>query len=186
MKSDLVILQQMIKNSAQLALIDDYGKKQVILTEPQCPTSVVNICGLPDDVIVIKADDFKSPDTLFNGSHDECKRADFLIIAASGDKKIILCIEMKARKSPENEIIKQLTGTQCLVAYIREIGKSFWQQPNFLNGYVYRFISISHTRLAKSKTRIKRQPGIHDRPERMLKIAYPHHLQFNHLAGRNC
>ena len=186
MMSDMDILQQMIRSSARLDLTDYYDKKQVTLTEPQCPTSVVTISGLPDDVIVIKADDFKSPDAIFNGSHGECKRADFLIIADSGDKKIILCIEMKARKSPENDIIKQLTGTQCFVAYIREIGKSFWKQPSFLNSYAYRFVSISHTSIAKSKTRTTRTPGIHDRPERMLKIACPHHLQFNHLAGRNC
>lgn len=183
--SDMDILQQMIKNSTQLALTNEYGKKQITLIESQCPASLVNIYGLPDDVIVIKADDFKSPDTIFNGSNGECKRADFLIIAESGDKKIILCIEMKVRKSPESDIIKQLTGTQCLVAYIREIGRLFWKKPGFLNGYVYRFVSISHTSIAKSKTRTTRPTGIHDRPERMLKIAYPHHLQFNHLAGRN-
>lgn len=88
MMSDMDILQQMIKNSTQLALTNEYGKKQITLIESQCPASLVNICGLPDDVIVIKADDFKSPDTIFNGSNGECKRADFLIIAESGDKKL--------------------------------------------------------------------------------------------------
>lgn len=183
--SDIDILQQMVKASAKLNLADYYGKRQVTLTEPQCPDSTVNIGGLPDDAIVIKADEFKAPDSVFCGGHGECKRADFLIVAKSGNDKIALCIEMKARKGSQQEIIEQLIGAQCFFAYVREIGRAFWRQQDFLSGYAYRFVSISHTRIAKRKTRMTRQTGIHDRPERMLKIARPHHLQFNHLAGRH-
>ena len=185
MPDDINILQQMIKNSAKLSLTDHYGSKRVTLFEPQCRDSSVNISGLPDNIIVIKADEFKSPDSIFGGELGECKRADFLIISQSDDKKIILFIEMKVRKGSQQDIVKQLTGTQCFVAYVREIGRAFWKRRDFLGGYDCRFISISHTPIAKGKTRLTRQTGIHDQPERMLKIAYPHHLQFNHLVGRS-
>ena len=182
--SDLDILHQMIKNAAKLSLEDNYGKKGVTLTEPQHANSSVTIFGMPEDVIVIKADAFKSPDTVFNGSHGECKRADFVIIADAGNKKVILYIEMKATKGSEKEIIQQLTGAHCFVAYCQRIGQAFWNEQNFLNGYAHCFVSIAHTSIPKKKTQITRPAGTHDRPDRMLKIDWPHHLQFNHLAGK--
>ncbi len=67
--------------------------------------------------------------------------------------------------------------------YCREIGKAFWNQKNFLDDYSYRFVSIGHTGIPKRKTRISLQTGVHDCPKRMLKIDWPHDLQFNYLAG---
>lgn len=138
---------------------------------------------MPDNAVVIKADAFKSPDTVFNGSHGECKRADFVIVADAGNKKFILCIEMKATKGSEKEIVQQLTGAQCFVAYCRAIGQSFWNLRNFLDGYEYRFVSVGHINIPKKNTRIIRQTGVHNRPDKMLKIDWPHYLQFNHLTG---
>lgn len=80
---DLTILHQMIKDAAKLPLDDSNGKKRVTLTEPQQPNLSVTIYGVPDNAIVIKADAFKSPDAVFDGSQGECKRADFVIVAES-------------------------------------------------------------------------------------------------------
>jgi hypothetical protein len=183
--TDLEILHEMIKDTAKVSLTDNYEKKQVILTEPQHDYSVT-ISGMPEDAIVIKADAFKSPDTIFAGTKNECRRADFIIVADTGSKKVILCIEIKAKTDSKKEITQQLTGTQCFVAYCREIGRSFWNQRNFLDDYAYRFISIGHTgSINKRKTRIDRQSSSHDRPDKMMKIHWPNHrLEFNHLAGR--
>jgi len=184
--TDLDILRQMIKDSARLQLIDKYGRKTVELTEPQHPNSSATIFGLPDNAIVVKVDAFKSPDDIFDGSQGECKRADFVIVAETGNRKIILYIEMKATKGRENEIIQQLAGAQCFVAYCREIGKTFWQQQTFLAQCVERFISIGRTgSINKTKTKVERRSAAHDRPDRMLKITSPHHIEFNHLAGAN-
>ncbi len=181
---DIEILRQMIKDRARMPLVDNYGKNKITLTEPQQANALVTIFGVPDDAIVIKADTFRSPDTVFNGSKGECKRADFIIVADTGSKKVILCIEMKKKKGPENEIIAQLKGAKCFIAYCREIGRSFWDERKFLDGYAYRFISIGHISIAKGKTRMTRQTGVHNKPEWMLKIDRPHHLQFNHLVGK--
>lgn len=180
---DIEILLEMIKDDARLEVVNLNGKNQVTLIEPQNDKGSVVVFGLPDDIVVIKADTFKSPDAVFCGSKGECKRADFVIVANTGNKKVILCIEMKAGRDSEKEIIQQLAGTRCFIAYCQEIGKTFWQRQNFLNGYVYRFVSIGHISIAKKKTRTTRHVGLHDQPERMLKIAWPHHLQFNQLAG---
>lgn len=182
--SDLDILLQMIKDAAKLPLENSNGKNQVTLTESQQPELSVTIHGIPENAIVIKADAFKSPDAVFNGSQGECKRADFVIVADSGKSKVILCIEMKATKDSGKEVIQQLIGARCFIAYCKEIGKAFWQRQSFLDGYVYRFVSIGHISIAKHKTRISRQSEIHDRPDRMLKIDWPHHIQFNLLAGK--
>ena len=183
--SDIEVLHQMIKTSAKLSSADHYGRKMVNLIEPQHPDSSVSIFGLPDDAVVIKVDAFRSPDTVFNGSQGECKRADYVIVADAGAKSVIVYIEMKATKGSEREVIQQLTGARCFVAYCREVGKAFWNQPAFLDEYQERFVSVGHTSIPKRKTRISKQPGVHDHPSRMLKIDYPHHLQFDHLAGAN-
>lgn len=181
---DLAILHQMIKDSAKVPLLDNHSKKSVVLSEPQHPDSSVMIAGMPDNAIVIKADAFKSPDTIFNGSQGECKRADFVIVANTGNKKSIVFIEMKAKKCSEKEIIQQLSGARCFIGYCQEIGKLFWKQPNFLAGYSFRFISIGHTSIPKRRTRIDPPTNVHDRPDRMLKISSPHRLQFDQLAGK--
>ena len=183
--TDLNILNNMIKDAAKVSLIDYYGKKQVKLEEPQSPDASVTIQGMPDNSIVIKADTFRSPDSVFKGTQGECKRADFVIIADVGNKKIIIYIEMKATKNSGKEIIQQLKGSQCFVAYCQTIGQSFWNAQNFLNGYEHRFVSIGHINIPKRKTRILRQTGVHDHPDRLLKIDWPRYLQFNHLAGVN-
>lgn len=184
--SDFEILRQMIRESAIEPITERYGKKSVTLVEPKAPDASVTILGLPDDAIVIKADAFTAPDSIFAGSKGECRRADYVIVAHAGSRnprKLILYIEMKANQEQENEVIQQLKGARCFVAYCREIGKSFWNRDDFLEGYQARFIGVFRTRLPKRKTRIERQAVIHDRPERLMKISYPGRLEFNHLAG---
>lgn len=174
----------MIKDDATIQLLGNYDKKSVVLSEPQYPASSVTISGIPDNAIVIKADAFTSPKSVFKDSKNECKRADFVIVANTGNKKSIVFIEMKATKAPAKEIIKQLYGAKCFIVYCQEIGKSFWKQPGFLAGYSFRFISIGNTSISKRKTRIDPTTGIHDSPERMLIISSSRQLQFNQLAGK--
>ncbi len=180
--SDIDILKEMIRQSATVPLEDHYNKKKVTLREPPPGNYSVTIHGMPneDEVIIIKVDTFNSPSGIFQGNQGECKRADFVIIANTNRQKVILCIEMKAGKGGgEGEIIQQLKGAQCFVAYCREIGQLFWNQKNFLKDYEYRFISIKNISISKKPSRIK--PIIHDRPDKMLKISSPQHLEFNHL-----
>ncbi|XZN93056.1 MAG: hypothetical protein ACM65M_09625 [Microcoleus sp.] len=185
--SDIAILKEMIQESATVPLEDSYGKKKVTLREPDLPNCSVTIHGMPNDdrVIVIKADAFTSPKAIFCGSKGECKRADFAIVADTRKKKVILCIEMKAKSttSPEQKIIQQLKGAQCFVAYCQKIGKEFWSAKEFLDAYVYRFVTIRNINIHKKPTR-ERISDEHDCPEKMLKISSPHHLQFNLLIGK--
>ncbi|MBT8419895.1 MAG: hypothetical protein KJO08_03440 [Gammaproteobacteria bacterium] len=193
MPDDIRILHEMIKKTATIPIgRDAYQKKrQVTLDEPEEPTTGnVTITGLPDHAIVIKADKFSSPDTVFACSNGECKRADFIIVADTGKKRVILCIEMKARKTAQRNgnkyIIQQLKGAQCFIGYCREIGKSFWQSPNFLDNYEYRFINIAPNNIPRRETRVYPKMGTHDEPEKMLKVRNPKHghLEFNQLAGK--
>ncbi|CAK8721039.1 Type I restriction enzyme R protein N terminus (HSDR_N) [Candidatus Electrothrix aarhusensis] len=183
--TDIELLDQMIKDEAKMVLEEKNGKLYVTLKEPQYPKGSVTIAGMPNNSIVIKADKFNSPDSLFAGSKGECKRADFIIAAATAQKKVILCIEMKYRKGKPPEIVQQLRGTRCLLSYCQEIGRAFWDKQDFLKGYAYRFISIGNLSIAKQKTRIERQSAKHDCPERMLKIDWPNsRIEFNRLSGK--
>lgn len=180
---DMDILNQMIKDSARVKFSGHYGRMKVELAEPLYAKSSTMIYGVPEDAIVIKVDTFASPDAVFAGSRGECKRADYVIVSEVSGKKVIIYIEMKATKGSAQEIIRQLKGAYCFITYCREIGKVFWGEQHFLKGYRQRFVSIGHTSIPKRKTRITRQPGRHDQPDKMLKIDWPHHLQFNQLAG---
>lgn len=178
---DMAILSQMIKGTALVQLEEEYGKPLVKLSEPQTPDSSATIRNLPADAMVIKVDTFRSPNDVFNGENGECKRADYVIISA--EKKCIIYIEMKRTKDEWNQIVKQLLGSQCFVKYCQEVGKGFWNENEFLNGYKNRFISIGHTSIAKRKTRITRNAERHDTPDQAMKVDWPHYLQFNQLAG---
>ncbi|OQW94169.1 MAG: hypothetical protein BWK79_07270 [Beggiatoa sp. IS2] len=183
--TDIDILRKMIKDSARVEIVVENGKNQVTLIEshPDAKEVKVPIYGLPEETIVIKTDSFKSPDSLFKCENGECKRADFVIIAETNKKKVIICIEMKVKKDSEKEIIQQLTGTQCLIMYCQALGKTFWKEPDFLKDYVYRFVSIGNISIAKRKTRFSRTMPKHDRPDKLLKVDWPHHISFNILAG---
>lgn len=144
------------------------------------PDSKAMIRNIPDDAIVIKADVF-STGNIFRGKKGECKRADFVII--SPGKKHILYIEIKKRSDEWGGIVKQLMGAQCFIRYCRDIGRTFWNERDFLSGYRSRFISIGHTSISKRKTRITRQQKRHDTPENAMKIDWPIYLQYNRLVG---
>jgi hypothetical protein len=116
MPGELVFLNQMIRAIAKVPLKDHYGKKTVELIEPAHATYRVTIFGLPDNCVVIKADRFTSPDSIFEGSNGQCKRCDFVIAANSGGRKVILYLEMKGERGPRAEIIQQLKGAKCFVA----------------------------------------------------------------------
>jgi len=181
---DIDILNKMLNENTKITLINKYGKNKVILTEPKHPNSKITIRSLPERVIVIKADYFKSPDSVFNCSRGECKRADFIIIANWNTNKIILIIEMKTTKGRENLIIQQLIGAKCFIIYCREIGQAFWKKKDFLDGYEYRYVSLKHCSISKKKTR-NDQSIIPDSPKKMLKISYSNNIDFKELARAN-
>ncbi len=177
--SDIAMLKEMIKDCAIVDLEYQKEYKRDIyllkLTETQDNYSfVVNGMPKPDEVIVINLDEFFDVRKIFTGNKGECKRADFIIIANTTSEKVILCLEMKKGKDSNTSIIKQLKGAKCFVSYCREIGRLFWNQPDFLQDYQYRFVSIKNISISKTTTS-SRKPSqkseIHDQPEKMLKIS---------------
>jgi hypothetical protein len=183
MMQDLNVLTQLVKTTAQVPLEEEYGKHLARLTEPQAPDSEAIIRNIPEDAMVIKVDLFFSPDKIFNGNNGECKRCDYVII--SPGKRCILYIEIKRTKDKGGwkHIVEQLKGGQCFVSYCQTVGEHFWDKKDFLSGYKNRFICIGHTNIAKRKTRIDKQSKRHNTPDKAMKIDWPNHLQFNHLAG---
>lgn len=184
--SDIAILNQMINKMARIPVEQDVltRKTFVKLVEPQEPTSIVTIHNLPDDAVVIKVDKFEVG-KVFNGSNDECKRADYVVISDSGGKKRILYIEMKKSKDPEKQIVAQLKGATCFVGYCKEIAKMFWGERTFLSEFQSRFVSFGHTgSIKKRRTRVDRSMSCHNTPERMMKISWPSsRTEYNHLIG---
>ncbi|RLC04971.1 MAG: hypothetical protein DRI57_27865 [Deltaproteobacteria bacterium] len=187
---DFDTLQELLKDDVVLDLvISRYGKKSVTLTEPGNSHHTgysVAIHNMPENAVVMKTDNFPAPKTFFKNTKGECKRADFVIIANTDKENLFILIEIKKGKgSSERTIIRQLQGAQCVIAYCRSIGQVFWQQKDFLNPekYKYRFVSIRNIGINKKPTYTPHRDGLHDCPERMLKITSPHHLQFKQLAG---
>jgi len=176
---DMDILSQMIKSTALVQLEEENDKRFVRLSEPQAPDSCATIRHLPADTMVIKADKFPAPKAFFKGDKGECKRADFIII--SEEKKVILYIELKAGAKVASHIVKQLKGASCLISYCKEIGRQFWNESTFLDGYAHRYIGMINLSVSKKPTRHKSSP-LYDSPESFMKISSPHYLQFNNLA----
>ena len=159
--TNLDILKTMLKVSAFITIDRN---RCVNLTEPQCSSSHLNIHGIPQESIIIKVDSFKSPDSVFEGKNGECSRADYAIISEYAQKKYIVYIEMKKTTDSEHKRINQLAGAKCFISYCKEIGKFFWKENKFLDGFEDRFVSICHTgSIRKRETKIeKKQKGIHN------------------------
>lgn len=185
--ADLNILDRLIQDRAKVPLTQKYNKFQVILTETHGINYQVAIIQVPKNTLVIKGDEFPTPKYFFQGNQGECKRADYILISddnqQTNQRKFIIIIEMKAGKAIEKEVIQQLKGAECLIAYCQKIGQLFWDSPNFLTGYEYRFISLKNINIPKRSTREKPSSQKCDRPENMLKIYSPSPLVFNRLIG---
>ena len=182
---DIQILKEMLTAETQVRLKQGRGRPSAELTDPNSGASV-EITGLPHNAIVIRAENFEEPLTIFQGSKGERKRADFVIVAnAEAEKKWIICIETQARDSKQaSHVIQQLKGACCFMRYCQYIGQSFWDSEEFLEGYTYRFVSITDINPNKSKRRT--QPfqlpdKLHDSPDAFLKISQRSTIHFRKL-----
>jgi len=178
---DIETLKQMIKPFALVPCQGAETMPRVVLEEPQESDSSATISGLPSDILVIKADAFRTSGELFQGEMGECKRADYVMV--SQKKRCIVYIELKRTKDNWNDIVKQLLGAQCFMFYCQEIGKAFWQQHDFLREYDHRFVSICHTSISKRTTRIERN-HTNSSPEKAMRISWPKNIHFNSLIGK--
>ncbi len=175
----------MLSQGAQVPLQQVTGKTSVQLKDKQGKTTV-EITDLPDDSIVIKPDYFKPPNILKN-LNGQRRRADFAIISNFNGEKWIICIEtQKGTGKDRVHVEQQLRGAQCLIGYCQCVGKSFWQSAKFLDGYKYRFISISGINIDKQSTRFykpKSQPPgqLHDTPDNFREIFNRQNIYFDEL-----
>ena len=184
--NDIQILREMLSTGAQVPLQQAEGKTFVTLEDKQSKTTV-EITALPQDSIVIRAEVFKPP-AVFKATKGVRKRADFVIVSNAGRDKWIICIETQkgTGKAPE-DIEQQLKGAACFIGYCKCIGKSFWQSEEFLDGYQYRFISISGINIDKQSTRFyepknRSAAQLHDAPDAFQEFFNRQSLYFKELT----
>ena len=102
--NDIQILREMLVGRAQIRLQQGQGRPSVELIDLQAGTTV-EIKGLPLDSIVIRAEDFENPLTIFNGSKGERKRADFVIVSNDeNERRWIICLETKVEIKPDQKL----------------------------------------------------------------------------------
>ena len=183
--NDIQILREMISPDVQVMLQPAQGKPFVQLTDLTSGTTV-KVNGVPHDSIVIRAEDFENPLTIFNGSRGERKRADFVIISNDeNEKRWIICIETQESDSKKAwHVIQQLKGAYCFINYCKCIGRSFWESEEFLDSYQYRFVSIVDINFNKGKRRT--QPfdyvdELHSRPDVFKKLPHRPTVHFSKL-----
>ena len=172
--SDLDVLRELINRRA-LVLLEEthFGKKAVVLSEPDNQGGIqysIKIKGIPNDAVVVKTDMFPSPKGIFSCQQGECKRADYVIVTNSETDNFIVHVEMKKGEGSAGEIIDQLKGSECFIAYCRAIVCSFWQQSRFLDQYKNRFVTFRKIGTRKSRTRESCSSVLHDAPDRMFRI----------------
>ena len=187
--SDIDILKEMLISDAQIPLQQEGNQPpSVELIDTQANTTV-EIKGLPHDSIVVRAEDFEDPLTIFEGSKGERRRADFVIVSNEDRGKWIICIETQAGNyKGRREVIEQLKGALCFVHYCKCIGKEFWEWEEFLEDYQYRFISMADINSNKGTKKTRHysphmQPigRLHDTPDAFLKFLRSPRLHFSHL-----
>ena len=185
--NDIEILKEMLVCAAQVPLQrKGHQPPSVELIDTQANTTV-EIRGLPHDSIVIRAEDFEDPLTVFQGSKGERRRADFVIVSNEGQRKWIICIEIQGSNYKRGaEVIEQLKGALCFVNYCKCIGKEFWLEKRFLDDYEYRFVCMANINVKKRRTRsysphMQSKGKLHDSPNAFLKISERLNLHFSNL-----
>ena len=187
--NDIEILRHMLKSDTQVELKQQTDKSSVELRDEKSGTKVL-IKGLPNDSIVIRAEKFGPHDDVLKGSKGENKRADFVILTNENTKKWIVCIETQGGNSKNaSHIENQLKGAQCFICYCKCLGKSFWNSEEFLDGYQYRFVSMTKINVDKKRTSpfsplIQSQKELHETPEKFLYISRSSCLHFKKLIKK--
>lgn len=185
--NDIEILREMLVCDAQVPLQQEGSRLPSVKLRDKQSKGTVEIKGLPHDSIVVKAEDFEDPLTVFKGSKGERRRADFVIISNEEQGKWIICIEIEdSNDKGGSEIIGQLKGALCFVNYCKCIGKEFWEWEEFLDDYKYRFVCMANLNLEKRRTRsyspyIQSKGRLHDIPDAFLKFLWSPVLHFSHL-----
>ena len=184
--NDIEILQEMLVPEARVEL-QQQGKPSVKLTDSQGKTTVL-VKGLPNETIVIRAEKFGPHDDVLKGAKGENKRADFVILTNEKTQKWIICIETQGGKSKNaSDVVNQLKGAQCFIYYCKCLGKSFWNSEEFLDGYRYRFVSMTKIYVNKKKTRypwIQPKQELHETPEKFLNNSRSPSLHFKKLIQK--
>ena len=185
--NDIKILQEMLVSDAQVRLQQERDKPPFVKLKDKQSKGTVEITGLPHNSIVIRAEDFEDSLAVFKGSKGERKRADFVIISNQERGKWIICIEIEgSRDKGGAEVVEQLKGALCFVNYCKCVGKEFWLEQEFLDGYKYRFVHMVHINLEKRKTRsysphIQSKGKLHDTPDAFLRFLWSPYLHFSRL-----
>lgn len=175
--SDFDILRAMLKDEA-LARVEERedSRKDIILHEQHAKHPYrLRITGAPYDTVAFKADSFPAPRDVFRCCNGECKRADYVIISSDDDKNWIIYVEMKSGIGSREEIVQQLRGAQCIVAYCRAVGREFWGEDRFLQSRVFRERFVSVKNVGQPRKRPSEPPAVpvNDRPERMKTFSDP-------------
>ena len=183
--NDIEILQEMLSWKARIPLQQTGNWSSAELIDRHANTKV-KIKEIPHNSIVIRSDAFELKNTVFNGSKNERRRADFVIVSNEDAKRWIICIEIKKGSIQVSEVTAQLRGARCVMDYCRAIGREFWTAKGFLKGYDYRFVGIAHINIQNLPIRqhtadIQSQGELHSRPDVFLKILGSSDLSFRNL-----
>ena len=130
--NDIEILREMFHPAALVALRPGQGKPAVELTDAKADTTV-EIKGLPRESVVIRAEDFEVPPTVFSSTNGQRKRADFVIVANEDAKRWIIYIETQAGNyKTAAHIIAQLKGRSASSVTASASGSRSGNLKNFL------------------------------------------------------
>jgi hypothetical protein len=175
-------LHELLREEARATVEQKPGEsKSVTLVEEGFRDYALRITGIPDDTIAFRTDVFPSPESMFNNNKHECKRADYVIIARKNQKNWIIYVELKQTTDRRWEIICQLRGARCVIAYCRSIMAEFWNDKRFLQGYKERFVCIKNIGIHKLPTRELMRP-INNNPDNVRMLLAPNGvLQFRKL-----
>ena len=143
----------------------------VTLTEEKAKDSEIVITNLPDDILIIKLDEFRCArrpsmkeihelelikdskekhdksaraNTAFTGNHGENECADYIMISQSSH--VVLCLELKSSKAG-GHAERQLKGAKCFLECCRLYISNFFENmhDDFLRDYQYRFVKCFKT-----------------------------------------
>jgi hypothetical protein len=163
-QKDHQILSELIADNVLVPIVSSSSSShEVTLTENTDNTSYsIKIKGLPQETLILKADEFPALLNFFKGSKGERKRADYIILTnIKDDKKIAVFLELKSGNPDNKDVIDQLKGAFCLYQYLQKVGQIFWGYRDFLTDYEIKFAVIKEipqkTKLNKGTTKFQKE-----------------------------
>jgi len=94
-------------------------------SDPSSVTPNIRLFGIPENSILIHADNKLTEPCYLDDEGGMRKRCDYILLTKINGKDTVICLELKSTSFSKPEVISQLKGADCLLEFLSAVAEKF-------------------------------------------------------------